>query len=420
MYCSFVDSLKKNRFYFHIIYRIAVAILFILLFNSCKKNTIVSAVETSTLFTLEHGSFEDELNVFDLASVGDINTSLCMTDGFVYIANGESKKIMEMNSYGELLALYYNEGTNPKPSFASESKSAVSTRRSISYPFNKISSIAVDSNKALYVVDKLPLERQETNDEYGNVLLTQIVLRFDSDGNYIDYLGQEGRGGTPFPYVNDIYITDDNNLIVLSTISTGKVIYWFSEEGKPLFRINFENDVIPNPYSVEDKDAICSVENIIPDLNRKILYVKADYYSSFIDDAIRVQAGMDYRATLVYPFNLETGEFEQPLEIPPYSEEVLEGLFSESFSIPYDFIGTTSNGWLFFAVSTAEGLNVQMVQSDGQKILKRNLNINRQDCLFYDISLSNTGKISALIVQQEKTLINQWRTDSLIQAVISN
>ena len=75
---------------------------------SCSKKNGVSEVGENDLFTLEYGNFEDELNLFDIAESGSVDTHIFMRDGFFFIANGESRKIIELNSYGDLLSLYYN------------------------------------------------------------------------------------------------------------------------------------------------------------------------------------------------------------------------------------------------------------------------------------------------------------------------
>ena len=128
------------------------------------------------MFTLEYGNFEDEINLFDYSQVGNISTSFAMRDGFFYIANSESGKVMELSSYGDLLTLYYSEEMNPTPSFATENGEELNaTRRAISYPFNSTSDVAIDSKKNLYVVDRLPVERQEMDDEIGEYV-NQVVL----------------------------------------------------------------------------------------------------------------------------------------------------------------------------------------------------------------------------------------------------
>ncbi|WP_407396887.1 LIC_12708 family protein [Treponema sp.] len=399
--------------------KIAVSVVALLHLASCSRSRIVSSVEREDLFSLEYGNFEDELNLFDFGHPGEINTNLCMRDGFFYIMNGEAKKIMEMNSYGNLLTLYYNDETNPHPSFAGESNGANSTRNAVPYPFNDISLISVDSRKHLYVVERLPLERQE-NDAKSKVSLSQVVLHFDENKKFVSYIGQQGPGGTPFSYIKNIYTTDRNELVVVCTTQKGMTVYWYSADGFLLYTIPVEKQNIPNPFVEESSDYFYSLDNIVPDYRTRTIYLKVDYFSSYVDASSRVQSGIEYVTSLIHPFKVEENAYEMAVTIPPYSEEISEGFSKESYDIPYDFLGVTESGWLYFIVSTQSGFTVQMVQSDGQRILKRNVDLNREANLYYSFNLSREGIISVLLVEREKASVAWWRADSLIQAVIKN
>ena len=82
---------------------------------SCNRGKVVNDIKADNLFSLEYGNFDDQINLFDITSLMKINTHLAMKDGFFYISNGESKKLLEMNSYGDLLSLYYNPDFNKHP-----------------------------------------------------------------------------------------------------------------------------------------------------------------------------------------------------------------------------------------------------------------------------------------------------------------
>ena len=301
-----------------------VAFAFISVFCGCRKGKIVSSVEKENLFELNYGTFEDELNVFNMSSAGNINTSISMQDGFFYILNGESKKIMEMNSYGDLLALYYNPQENPRPSFSENASDINSTRTAVPYSFNEVSKIAVDSRKYLYAVDKLPLNRQET-DPKTNQVLSQIIVRFDDSKKYMNYIGQQGPGGTPFPYIKNIFTTDKNELVVLCTTSSGAVVYWFSMDGFLMYTIPIEKENVPNPFAEEKAETFFSLENIVPDYKDRKLYLKVDYFTSYIDESSRVQSGVEYITTLIHPFDVEQIDaiLEHLLSISDNNKEVL-------------------------------------------------------------------------------------------------
>ena len=69
--------------------------VFVSLFSlfSCKNKNVVSSVKKETLFNLQYGSFENQLNLLNLANTGMIDTSIAMKNGFFYISNGNAKKL---------------------------------------------------------------------------------------------------------------------------------------------------------------------------------------------------------------------------------------------------------------------------------------------------------------------------------------
>ncbi|MBR3548926.1 MAG: hypothetical protein IKN90_02500 [Treponema sp.] len=408
--------MKKNIFF---VKKCAACLFLCSLLASCGENGAVSTLKEDKIFSLDYGTFEDELNVFNLNQANQINTSVAMRDGFFFIANGEAKKIMEMNSYGDLLSLYYNEEANPRPSFSNSADVVSTTRKATAYPFNEISSIAVDSQKRLYVVDKFPVERQEL-DEKDDSVLSQIVLRFNEDGSFADYLGQQGPGGTPFPLIKSIYVTDSNELVVVCIKKSGCEVFWFNADGYLLFKVPLSRENIPDPHSGKAVERFVTLENVIPSYDGRILYLKADYSSSHMEGKISSLAGIDYDESLLFALDVETGKYSEPIIIPPYRESTVEGFGSEVHNIPYDFIGITDNDWMFFMVANEGGYDIQMVQASGSRVLRRHLAMDRKKILYTAFNLSNTGILSSLNILGDKAQMSWWRTDSLIQAVIKN
>ncbi|MBO5137324.1 MAG: hypothetical protein J6B81_02350 [Spirochaetaceae bacterium] len=396
-------------------------VAFISLFFSCHKSNVAISVEKELLFSLEYGNFEENINLFSLSNPGQVLTDISMKDGFYYISNGESKKVLELNSYGDLLSLYYNADFNPKPSFASENQTTqnqTSTRKAIPYQFNEARIVASDSRKYLYVVDLLPIERQELEEE-TKTLLSQIVLRFDNNGNFVDYIGQQGPGGTPFPYIRNIHVSEDNELVVVCQTNTGITVYWFNEAGYLLYTIPFSITALPNPLQDQtDLETFVSLENIIPSYSDRTLFVKLDYYTTTIDTATNVQSGIDYTTTLLYPLNVETGVYGQPLTIPPYEDVVTDGFTKLVYPVSYDFLGVTNSGWLFFMVGDSTGYSILMIQADGYKIIKRHIDINHEDYLYHTFDLSAEGILSGLFAEDNKVNVYRWRTDSLVDVII--
>lgn len=407
----------------HIIAFIAGLSSFI--FTSCGPSENTPSVKRKDHFSLDYGSFENQINLFNLNQMGSVDTHLAMSNGFFYIANGQSQKILQMNSYGDLLTLYYNPETNPTPIFdgsagnvmGTNSNQAVSTRKTVEYPFMTPSEIVLDSRQYIYCVETLPKERQETE---NNQIMRQIVLRFNSE-SFIDYIGQEGPGGTPFPYIRKIYTTANNCLVVVCVASEGFQIFYYNAQGVKINDLLIKYSDAPNPF--EEKSGVSrhmEVENVVPASDSRHLYVKADYYETSIDNTSKVQSGISYMGSYVFPYDLVTGKYGEPIMIPPYEESISDGFGQEIYSLPYDFMGVSNDDWLFFMIPVESGYMVQMVHAGSSRVIKRLLDFDMDKVVYFDFDLSDTGIISALLATREKVSVVWWRTDSLTQAILKN
>lgn len=368
-------------------------------------------------FTLKYGGFEDELNLFDLASPGEINTHITMREGLFYIANGEAQKVMQFNSYGDLLTLYYNPETNPVPAFEAQTPNqgtrVMSPQTAVHHPFNNPGFTAVDSQKNVYVADQLPPERQQ-RDENRQLLLSQVVLRFSSGGTFLDYVGQQGLGGVPFPFIKDIFITRNNELVVVCQIRTGMLAYWYSPSGFLLYTIPINQADLPKPVPGEnDGESYVSLKKVIPDCSEKKFYLAIDYYQSLIDQESKVQYSIEYDRTLMYTLEVETGEFTDPVVIPPFEREgdkAAQAVYRQA----YDFLGQTESGWFFFIIPDDTGYLLQMIQQAGGRIQKRHLDVDSAGLVYYSFSLSSEGIISAILAGEESASVVWWRSDILL------
>ena len=403
---------KRNPLFFPLM----VGVLLSFGLSGCSKGRGVSSVGEENLFSIEYGNFEDEINLFDSADAGVLNTRMTMRNGFFYVANGESKKILELNSYGDLLNLFYNDEEMESQRFADKDVRN-STKKAIAYPFNHLGPIAVDARNCLYAADVLPAEKHE-RDEAGRLLLNYVVLRFDAEGNFLDYIGQQGPGGTPFPFVKGIFATKLNELVVLCATNDGPVVYWFNEKGFLLYKIPITRQSVPLPGADDGgRDGgtfYVSVGNVVPDWAGRRLFIHVDYYREAVDSGSNMLSGVEYALSLLCQLDLETKRYGDSLEIPPYECAVGDGLSAETHAVPYDFLGVTDNGWLFFLIPDDGGYLVQMVQPDGQRILKRSLSVDHEKNVYVSLSLSESGIISGLFVQNDSAKIKWWRTDSLI------
>jgi len=394
---------------------VPTAVLILLLFSSCMAGRSVT-LERETLFRLNYGRFEDQIDLFNLeGNQTGIDTQLYMRDGMFYIVNPGAKKVLQFTSFGDLLSVYYNPDFNPQPSFALTSDGqpkTAATRKAIPHPFTNPSWLAVDKEKRLYVVDRVPGERQEF-DTSIQVILDSVVLRFAPDGQFMDFLGQEGVGGTPFPPIAGIFVTADNHLVVVSRHMSGKIVYWYSQDGQPLYRIpiSFEN----LPMLHENPEGVFpSLDKVIPDHSGGRLYLKIDFYVTVTDSATGVDAGISFDRTMLYPLDLSSGQYQQPLEIPAYHGVEKDNLGTRTFTKPYGLLGISSGGWIFLYTPETGGYSLKLMDSRSRRTQTRFIEIRTEELMYNSLMLSPDGIISALLATPTYATIVWWRTDALI------
>ena len=399
-----------------------IAAMFVSLqfFTSCLKSETVQSISETELFSLPYGNFEEQLSVSDLNNVGGVRFGIAMQDGFFYIVNGESKKILELNSYGDLLTLFYNEDSEISHLLDQSNRPDLSIHHEISYPFDYPGMVAVDSNKNIYTVCSIPWNRQERSDD-GTTLYSHTVLRFARDGSSVDYIGQQGPGGTPFPFVKNIYTTSKDELVVVAASTEGVLVYWFGSDGFLKYMIPVTTRDAPLiSEKDETTDLYLTIQNVIPDPVSYTLYVQIDYYTTYVDEESKVQSGINYVQTLLYPLSIETGTYQEPVSVPPYEESVVSDYSKLTYRIPYDFLGVTKSGWKFFIVKTEDGFNIEMIQSESQRILRRHFKAQHADIVYDTMSLSQDGILTALYLEKEQARVVWYRTDNLIDAILKN
>ena len=65
------------------------------------------------------------------------------------------------------------------------------------------------------------------------------------------------------------------------------------------------------------------------------------------------------------------------------------------------------------------GYVIQMIQPNGQRIIKRHIDYNRDKTAYLNFTLSDNGIISALLATNENASVVWWRTDALIDSIYS-
>lgn len=398
----------------------AVLLLSGLFITSCSRNETVQSISETELFTIPYGKFEEQLSISDLNDIGNVRFGITMQDGFFYVINGEAKKIMELNSYGDLLTLFYNEDSETARLLEASKRDAVSIHHEVNYPFDYPGMVATDYNKNIYTVCSIPRDRQEQSDD-GTMLYSQTVLRFARDGSSVEYIGQQGPGGTPFPYIKNIYTTSKDELVVVGTSTEGIIIYWFDKDGFLKYMVPVLTKDAPSVKGIDsNSEVFWTIENVIPDPVSYKLYVQINYYSTYFDEESKVQSGVNYIQTLLHTLNIESGMYEDFISIPPFEESVVSDYSRLTYKIPYDFLGVTKNGWKFFVIKTDDGFNIEIIQSESQKILRRHFKADHNNIWYYTMTLAQDGILTAMYLEKDNARVVLYRTDNLIDTILKN
>lgn len=392
-----------------------IAILLISL-SGCKQET-VETLKQENLFELAIGKMEDQLSYFQLEGKSSRRkTSICMKDGLFYISNGEAQKVMKFNSYGDIIALYYNPEENPQPILLSVNKDSdtVSNKAAFPYPFREVGDIAVTPDRRLLVQDRVIKERAELDEERG-AMLDQVVLRFDRKGELIDYLGQEGVGGTPFPYIDSLQISSGGEIVVFTRSVKTWTIYWYTSDGTRMYTVDVLHDKLPVP---EEEGIIANLDTIFADPDSHYLYLKIDYYINKIAQSTKAAAGIDYFGSRIYTLDLEAERYTRHIGIPKHyiTQDDLAVLEMEKEEVLYEFIGVASGGY-FFLLAPDEGSYYQLLILDleGRVVERTRIVLKDSEILYRTFYLDPSGILSALLCEEEKAKVVWWRSDKLLE-----
>jgi hypothetical protein len=288
----------------------------------------------------------------------------------------------------------------------------VANRRAYPYSFRRVGEIAVSRSKVLYIEDRLPDERGIYDETLG-ITLNKIVLRF-KDGEYLGYLGQEGVGGTPFPFIQGIKVTNQDEVVVLCRTTTSWIAYWYSTVGELVATVNIPIGDLPSP---EKGKFFSSLETILPDPDLRRLYLKLTYYQEGVDTATGIKSGIEDGISRIYWLDLATMRYEGFVDIPDNIQSRKGSGFFETQEVEYlyELAGVVSGGY-FFLLSREENDTQQLLilQPNGKVLRRRYLRVEDSSLIYSTFHVSSAGIITALLSTDSAVKIVWWRADSLL------
>ena len=380
----------------------------------CAENRSV-VLERESLFDLEIGRLEDQLDLISREGIMPrASTSVVMRDGIVYIGDGAANKIMEFTSFGDLVQLIYNPRENPEPvTLGGEGVSAaggVVTRTATEYPFNRVGRIAVDSRRFVYAEDRLSSERAVFDEQLG-VQLNRIVLRFDDRGEAVEYIGQEGIGGTPFPFIERIQITARDEVAVVASTMDTKFVYLYDPSGELMYTVRIGLDRLPIP--TEDEELITVLEELVAGVDAYRIYLKISYYRTAVAEDTGEEYGINFDHSRVYWLDLQSGQYTGFVELPRGAE----GDDGEH----YELIGVVEGEHIFLLSRQDAGQTRLLIMNDtGRVIRRRTLAISEVDLIARSFSLTIDGVLTALLGYPSLAHVVWWRTDRLLPTARSD
>jgi len=381
-----------------------------LVLSGCRNNQ-VGSVEREDLFSLEIGPMEDQIGLYDLqGGRGVRRAGFTMRDGLFYIVDGYSGKVARYNSYGDLLFLIYNEETNPRP-FSLETNVAQeeqSVRWAFSYPLEEPGWIAVNSNRHIFVEDRLPVQSQRSDPE-SKALLDGVILHFDPDGRFINYLGREGIGGSAFPRIVGFSTSERDELVVICRIQDGWEVYWYNSSLALLFIVKITQADIPSLPGWPEALAVIDSVAAFPD-SRK-LAIKVDYSRDTFDQATNIRTGSEPISSVVWTLNVEDGSYAGFVEIQLFEMTESRG---ETIKVFYSFLGVMRGGkaLLYFPVET--GYSLLFVDTSSREQRRGYIRFTTDELRYSDFFLSSEGILCAMLADNFNVKLVWWRTDRYI------
>ncbi len=383
-----------------------------LLLGSCSQ-TRAPSLAREELFTLAYGKMEDEIDLFMNGGAIDRKTSLFMRDGLFRIAGGYGNKVMEFTSYGDLISLYYDPDENPSPVLLQSGTEPGfdANRQAHEFPFNTVGEISVSGDGFLLIEDQVPARVAEFDDELG-VMLNRIVVRFDTEGNQIDYLGQEGVGGTYLPYIQRIETTAIGDIVVVTAAPPRTIVYWYAADGTLLRRIDIAPDNFPIPA---DQQTVPVLEAVYPDREFRRLYIKFNYHVVATPADSGNGGASGGQMSRIYWLDISDGTYTGFVDVPRnVKRDGVMGQLGEETEFQYEFLGTAPGEHLFLlSQESTQTSQLLILNADGRVVRRRTLEIDYDEVIYRDLHISDTGILSGLLATREDVRVVWWRTDRL-------
>ena len=367
------------------------------------------------LFFLDIGPMEDQLALFVFPDDPVLpRASIAMHDGIFFVSDGAGRKVVRYNSFGDMLVLIFNDEANPDPSDirVRTDGDGQMTRWAYTFPFLSPGLIAVDSRRHIFVEEILPEERHGFDAE-NQALLNSVVLHFDQDGRFVDFIGQGGRGGLPFPRITGVHVSVNDELAVVARLSTGWDVFWFNSAGEQMFTVRIRNDAIPVPVGLDSFFASIDAVMVAPDERR--LFVKIDYYREVFDPLTGNRLSIETLNSLVWLLDVEEGVFSSFVQVPFFEYVHTERGQTVRMELLYSMLGVVEGGAMLFYFRTGDGYAVLRMDRYGYGQRRAFIDAGPGRGVFNSFHLSPGGILSAILADEWDAAVAWWRMERFMR-----
>jgi hypothetical protein len=285
----------------------------------------------------------------------------------------------------------------------------MATRWSVSHPLKEPGVLTVDSRKHIYTADKADEERRASDAENGS-LLDNVVLHFNDSGRFVNFLGQEGIGGKPFPRITGIYASQDDEIAVVCLLSIGWNVYWFNSEGTLLYLVQLRNETLPVPPGSEA--VFASMDTVAASPDERKLFFKIDYYRNTADESNNTMAVPD--SSVIWIMNVETGSYEEPVIVPFFEYTATENDKKVTQKLPYAMLGVIKNSRVFLYFPVDGGYSLLVVSAGSREQRLGFIQVRNDELQYNTFNLSAEGILSGLLATEWDARLVWWRTDRLL------
>ncbi len=375
--------------------------LFFLFFYGCNAASS-EIITSSSLFFLNYGKQEKELELYVDAAPGiPEQFSVHFANGFVYISNAQTAKILVLSSYGDLLQLYYNPDKVLHPVSLQEVDTAKKTTTfAVPYSSALFGKITVLSDATLVVVEQIPSHRIDIDPNTGVRLAYQLRL-FSSEGEILQSIGQEGLGGTPFPVIESVFAIENNGIVVVANFLDEKRVFVYSNNFSLLYEVWIPLNELPVPFV---ENIIPQLSLIVPRFSGDMLYVHIHYYQQKLSTDNQAIHAIEYLDSSIYTLSLETQQ---------YTQEIDADIENDRYGLA-EFVGVSRSNHLYF-IRYLDSKEVEIISMNqtGKVLLRHQEPIG--EILGLHTSITATDDILTLLIREAQAEVVLWDVSNGIE-----